>query len=391
MEFDIEDEINRDDIVFYSVLYSTVTVAFAMAVLSKFLTNEFRFGFRSFLTLVILFLGEPLCQFLVKGPSGLAVFTLLCLVIYSILPASHLPAQNKSVLITGCDSGFGHALALKLDSIGMQVFAGCLEDHGPGALELKNKCSSRLQIIKLDITNQKEIDSALTYVSSQVKEGLWGLVNNAGVCYVGELEMTSEKVLQKVMDVNLFGAVRMTKAFLPLIKEAHGRVVNVSSLLGRVSLEGYGAYSMSKHALVAYTNTLRLEMKKWGVDVSVVEPMGYNTGNMREDILLKKKEDVWDSLDDQTKKVYGREYLDAVFTNVEASTEKLSTDLTPVIRCIRTGLLSKRPRERYSCETGAEIMLCLYPLLPVWIVDHLSKSISVLPRNISPVGCQENK
>lgn len=103
MEIDIQDEINRDGFIFYSVLYSSVTLLFAMAVLSKFLTNEFRFGFRSFLSLITLFLGEPLCQFMVKGPSGLLLFSFGCLLVYYILPASQLPIDDKSVLITGMD------------------------------------------------------------------------------------------------------------------------------------------------------------------------------------------------------------------------------------------------------------------------------------------------
>lgn len=95
------NEIPDDDVIFYSVLYSSVTVVFAMAVLSKFLTNEFRFGFRSFLSLVVLFLGEPLCQFLIKGPGGVCTFAVCCLLVFSVLPASHLPVGNKAVLITG--------------------------------------------------------------------------------------------------------------------------------------------------------------------------------------------------------------------------------------------------------------------------------------------------
>ena len=102
MDVDISDDmLEKDDIIFYSVLYSTVTVVFGMAVLSKFLTNEFRFGFRSFLSLIVLFLGEPLCQFLIKGPGGLAVFAVGCILVYSILPASHMSVGNKAVLVTG--------------------------------------------------------------------------------------------------------------------------------------------------------------------------------------------------------------------------------------------------------------------------------------------------
>ena len=102
MNFIVDDnDIPEDDVILYSVLYSCVTVVFAMAVLSKFLTNEFRFGFRSVLSLAVLFLGEPLCQFFVKGPVGVGCFAFGCLLIYSILPASHLPVGNKAVLVTG--------------------------------------------------------------------------------------------------------------------------------------------------------------------------------------------------------------------------------------------------------------------------------------------------
>ena len=96
-----ETDLLEDDFLFYSLLYSSITVLFAMAVLSKFLTNEFRFGFRSFLSLVILFIGEPLCHFLLRGPQGVAIFGLGCLLVYFSLPASHLPAEGKAVFITG--------------------------------------------------------------------------------------------------------------------------------------------------------------------------------------------------------------------------------------------------------------------------------------------------
>jgi len=101
VQMEMAPSAEEDDFIFYSLLYTSITVLFAMAVLSKFLTNEFRFGFRSFLSLVVLFVGEPMCHFLLRGPTGVITFGLGCLFIYSILPASHLPAENKSVLITG--------------------------------------------------------------------------------------------------------------------------------------------------------------------------------------------------------------------------------------------------------------------------------------------------
>ncbi|KAK7491504.1 hypothetical protein BaRGS_00017333 [Batillaria attramentaria] len=382
MEVDLSDNIKKDDIIFYSVLYSSVTVVFGMAVLSKFLTNEFRFGFRSFLSLILLFLGEPLCQFFVEGPGGFAIFAVGCLLVYSILPASHLPADKKSVLITGCDSGFGYALVQKLDSIGMRVFAGFLDVDGLGAMELRDKCSRRLVCMQLDVTKRKDIDAAVAAVQEAVgEEGLWGLVNNAGVWYFSELEMTSEKVMRRVMDVNLFGAVNITKSLLPLVRQAKGRIVNVSSLLGRMTMEGTGAYSMSKHALVAYTDTLRQEMTKWGVHVAIIEPAAFRTGNTQEQVLRQRQEEIWNSLDPETQETYGYEYLNAIYSHVLTASSSFPSDLTPAVRCMRSALLSMRPRARYPCGTGAEFIICSYPLLPVWIADRLMASIGLLPRH----------
>ncbi|XP_041366162.1 retinol dehydrogenase 7-like [Gigantopelta aegis] len=384
-EVDLSDEMSYDNIIVYSVLYSSVTVVFAMAVLSKFLTNEFRFGFRSVLSLVVLFLGEPLCQFLVKGPGGVVTFALGCLFVYSILPASHLPVGNKAVLITGCDSGFGHALVQKLSSIGMVVFAGCLDSMGPGAVELRNKCTQNVHILQLDVTNKKDIAAVKEYVRGHVaEEGLWGIVNNSGVWYFAELEMTSEKVVQRVMDINLFGAINVTKSLLPLVRQAKGRIVNVSSLLGRIAMEGNGAYSMSKYALVAYTDTLRQEMKKWGVIVSIIEPTGFFTGNMSEQVIKSRKQEIWDTMDEESRETYGKDYLDNIYSHILNSTQRYPRDLTPVIRCMRSSLLSKRPRERYPCGTGADLMMNVYPLLPIWLADSVSSAIGILPKIYKP-------
>lgn len=98
---DEEIDFMEHDFIFYSLLYTSITFLFAMAVLSKFLTNEFRFGFRSVLSLGILFIGEPLCHLFVKGPTGLFMFGIGCLFVYTILPASHFPGKGKTVLITG--------------------------------------------------------------------------------------------------------------------------------------------------------------------------------------------------------------------------------------------------------------------------------------------------
>lgn len=383
------DEYLDDDIIFYSVLYSSITVLFAMAVLSKFLTNEFRFGFRSVLSLAVLFLGEPLCQFFIKGPGGVVAFAMCCLVIYTVLPASHLPVGNKAVLITGCDSGFGNSLVKKLDSIGMKVFATCLSLNSPGAVSLQLACSGRVHLLQLDVTCQKDIESTVEYVRQHVgEEGLWGLVNNAGVWYYSEVETTSETIFRKVLEINLFGAIRLTKALLPLIRRSKGRIVNVSSLMGRLTMEGNGAYSISKHGLLAYSDTLRQEMKKWDVHVSIIEPTGFYTENMKEHVIESRKTEIWNTIDEETKIVYGQKYFDNIYESIIEGSNRYPDDLTCVIRAMRSGLLSKRPRNRYPCGTGAEFIMMIYPFLPVWLADKLMLLISIMPKGVRPAALE---
>ncbi|NXX06134.1 BDH protein, partial [Larus smithsonianus] len=133
----------------------------------------------------------------------------------------------KAVLITGCDKGFGHALAKLLHSKGFTVFAGCLQadKNGDGARELKNMKSDRMQVLQMDVCSDQEVAQAVDFVKRTLKvpeEGLWGLVNNAGISTFGEVEFASLDNYKDVAEINLWGTVRVTKAFLPLIRRAKG-------------------------------------------------------------------------------------------------------------------------------------------------------------------------
>lgn len=387
MDIDLTGE--TSDYMFYSMLYSSVTIVFAMAVLTKFLTNEIKFGFRSFLSLVTLFLGEPLCQFLVKGPHGVGTFTLACFLVYWILPASQYSAKDKIVLVTGCDSGFGYAIVKNLDSIGMKVLAGCLDQFGAGATELKNSCSENLEIFQLDVTSQSDIERAKERIKSITGEnGLWGLVNNAGVAYFAETEMTSEEIFQKTLNVNLLGTFRLTKAFLPFIRKAKGRIINMSSFAARVPMNGISAYSVSKSAILAFSDILRLEMKKWDVHVSIIEPVGFRTNAFNEQVLEARLQEIWDSLDEECQIVYGRQYLEDLYSSYKELIPRVPSDLSPVVSAVCNSLLSKNPRERYPCGQGADILATLFAILPIRLADKVSKFMSVIPKNSRPLALE---
>uniref|UniRef100_A0A8C2ET96 Hydroxysteroid (17-beta) dehydrogenase 2 n=1 Tax=Cyprinus carpio TaxID=7962 RepID=A0A8C2ET96_CYPCA len=173
---------------------------------------------------------------------------------YPILPIMH---WNCGI---GCDSGFGHDLARFLDSAGMRVFAGVLDELSPGALELKKAASPNVTVLQLDITNSSQITQALQYIQSQTGEtGLWALVNNAGVLgYVCDGEILYIKEYKIPISTNSFE-------------------INHWFPSGEVPLPGFAGYGASKAALISFSGTIRQELSRWGVKVIIIQPGGFKT------------------------------------------------------------------------------------------------------------------
>ena len=190
---------------------------------------------------------------------------------------------QKAILVTGASTGIGRHIAETLAAEGHFVYAGARKQKDLDALS----AIENVQGIKLDVTIQEEIDAAVDTITSEGR-GLYGLINNAGVAVIGPLVEMDEEDMQFQMDVNLFGPYRVSKAFAPLIIESKGRITTTGSISGILSGMFFGPYSMSKHAVEAYTDSLAREMEKFGVQVSVVEPGNYNSVIF--DTLLKRME-----------------------------------------------------------------------------------------------------
>jgi NAD(P)-dependent dehydrogenase (short-subunit alcohol dehydrogenase family) len=195
--------------------------------------------------------------------------------------ASNPPGGARAVLVTGASSGIGRLVAERLAASGHFVYAGARKQ---GDLDALNAIEN-IQAVRLDVTIQAEIDAAVQAVRAGGR-GLYAVVNNAGVGVLGPLIEVAEEDLQFVLDVNVYGPYRVTKAFAPLIIESKGRVTTIGSVSGIVSTPLYGPYSMSKHAIEAYTDSLALEMAKFGVGVSVVDPGGYRTAIRKNSLSL---------------------------------------------------------------------------------------------------------
>jgi len=202
------------------------------------------------------------------------LFAVLLAIAAFALPAQadEAKAPAKAVLVTGASTGIGHRITERLAGAGYFVYAGARKDADLAALnKIKN-----VQAIRLDVTKQEDIDAAVTTVTSAGR-GLYGLVNNAGVASPGPMATLSMEEFDLQMKVNVYGPVRMSKAFLPLLVDGKGRITNIGSISGVLASRDLNAYAMTKHAIEAFTDSLATELAPQGVIVNVVEPGNYNS------------------------------------------------------------------------------------------------------------------
>lgn len=178
--------------------------------------------------------------------------------------------MNKTILITGTSTGIGRACALYLDELGFTVYAGVRKPED--ARTLRSQASDQLRTINLDVTDEISIYEAAEKVRSESGGKLDGLINNAGIGLGGALELTSLEKIHQVMNVNVVGLLVVTKIFLPMLRQAKGRIINIGSTSSYLSIPGASVYTGSKFAVRAITDALRLELHHFGIDVILVSP-----------------------------------------------------------------------------------------------------------------------
>ncbi|NXC22665.1 RDH16 dehydrogenase, partial [Corythaeola cristata] len=279
-----------------------------------------------------------------------------------------LGLSEKYVLITGCDSGFGHLLARQLDARGMPVLAACLTPTG--AAQLRAAASPRLQTVLLDVTSSQSIATTAAWVQECVGDrGLWGLVNNAGIAIpTAPNEWLTKEDFVKVLDVNLLGLIEVTLSLLPLVRRARGRVVNVASVMGRLACFG-GGYCISKFGVEAFSDSLRLEMRNFRVKVSVIEPGYFKTHITTVENLQKNILSIWEKVPEEIKASYGENYLKRCLALLRRLQKTVASDLTPVTDCMEHALTSRYPRHRYSAGWDAKLRYIPLSYLPSALTD----------------------
>ncbi len=289
--------------------------------------------------------------------------------------ATDTERRRGAVVVTGASSGIGEACALRLDRRGFRVFAGVRkESDGAG---LKKKASERLTPVIIDVTDDASITAAAFHVSEAVGEsGLAGLVNNAGIAVPSPLEFIALDDLRKQLEVNVIGQIAVTQAFLPLIRKGRGRIVNIGSIGGRIATPFMGAYNASKFAIEALTDSLRQELRPWGIAVSVIEPGAIATRMW--DKGQATADEIEDKLPEQAHALYG-----GGITAMRKAADKQASGAVPpdaVAKAVWHALTAKTPQTRYLVGADARIQAIVARLIPDRMRDWLVAQQIGLPK-----------
>ena len=271
-------------------------------------------------------------------------------------------SDKHTVLITGCSSGIGLAAAQVLKTSGWNVIASARKTEDVQRLKQLG-----LRAVQLNIADPASIEGALNETLTLTGGRLDALVNNAGLAIPGAVEDLSRESLQRQFDVNFFGTLELTNSMLPIMRrQGHGRIVMISSILGRVAMRWRGAYNASKFALEGITDTLRLELRGTNIRVSLICP-GPVQSRFRDNALAYFDEYI-DTASSPHRKTYAR--LRAQ-TGAEKDNQLLTVSAEAVAKRIVRALENRHPKARYYITVPAYALAFLRCVLPVRWMDAL--------------------
>jgi NAD(P)-dependent dehydrogenase (short-subunit alcohol dehydrogenase family) len=273
-----------------------------------------------------------------------------------------------TVLITGASRGIGRELVTHLAAAGWDVVAGVRTAADAEALTVIGRVSTVL----LDVTDEGQIAA----LAGALPARLDAVVNNAGIVVAGPVEAVDPAAWREQFEVNVFGQLAVTRAVLPKLRASRGRVVFVSSVNGRLSVPMLGAYSASKFALEGAADALRVELRPWGVAVSVVEPAQTDT-------------DMWrlaDTMVTDTEAGMPAEYA-ALYAGHIAGMKKfvpaarrMTVPAAKVAAVVERALTARRPKARYIVGVGPRLQVAFMSYVPVSVRDRVIGLIAGVPR-----------
>jgi NAD(P)-dependent dehydrogenase (short-subunit alcohol dehydrogenase family) len=273
---------------------------------------------------------------------------------------------SGTVLVTGASTGIGEAAVLHLKTLGFDVVGAVRKDEDAERLEGRG-----VRTVRIDVTDAGQIAAARDELGDAP---LAGLVNNAGIAVAAPVEFLPIDKLRQQLEINLIGQVAVTQAFLPALRRARGRIVNVSSIGGRFALPLVSAYNASKFGLEGLSDSLRRELLSQGVDVILIEPGGVKTP------IWKKGEELADEMMEdvppEAEQLYGK-MVAALRAETAKIAHKRGIEPSEVAEAIGKALTASRPRTRYLVGTDAKVRAAMMKVVPDRVMDRMvSRALS---------------
>ena len=294
--------------------------------------------------------------------------------------------NRNAVVITGASSGIGRASAARMVQSGWRVFATVRKTQDGD--RLRSDFGTSLTPVIMDVTDRASVIAAADQVSSQLNaNGLHGLVNVAGVGKVRPVEYMTQNGLLEIFDINVFGQIAVTQAFLPLLRKALGRIVNISSVGAHIAIPFGSLINASKSAFGIFSDTLRLELRPFGIRVSTVEPgaiktpaVGKTLGNIEaviRDLPASGAEQYGEMLKRFAARAYAREMNGS------------SPDV--VARVVHHALTARQPWIRYQVGKHAKVLATLPRILPDSFLDAMVLRMVGLPTKFGTLDSAGNR
>lgn len=273
--------------------------------------------------------------------------------------------SRRHVVVTGASSGIGRATALRLAAAGWHVYAGVrqLGDAPPGEM---------ITPLLLDVTDAEHIGAAVDAVAGHVgAAGLNALVDNAGIGVAIPMELVSLESLRWQLEVNVVGQVAVTQAFLPLLRQARGRLVIIGSIGDRFTPPFGGPLASSKAAIASIADAFRQELAPWDIDVVLLEPASIHTEAI--DKLRRDSKSAVDQFSPAGRELYGDTYLGMIGAALKRERKGSPPDV--VAQKVQTALMARRPRARYLVGKDAQVLANLVRFIPAPALDALRRKI----------------
>ena len=282
----------------------------------------------------------------------------------------------RAVLVTGTSSGIGRACALLLTRNGFTVFAGVRKPTDGEALA--KEAGERVIPLQIDVTDHDDVTAAARLTASMLRErglSLYALVNNAGIGTSAPLEFQPLDNIRRSFEVNVLGQIAVMQAFLPLLRETRGRIVNICSIGDRIAIPFGGALNGSKSAFAMMSESLRLELRPWGMHVVIIDPGAITTPAV--DKTLGDPEGILRRMSPDAERLYGKFFRE--FISRAGERERNGSPPDVVANAVLSALRDEHQNRRYVVGKGARTLATLPKVLPASLLDRVRMKIFGLP------------